>query len=80
MTGHEGHQGMMSTPTKTNEQPMDNEQLEVSKDLQDQLKVVLNDYMKIKSALVIEDFILLKLRADLIELNSKIILDFGREN
>jgi|GEM_PF-1304100 len=51
---------MMSTPTKTNEQPMDNEQLEVSKDLQDQLKVVLNYYMKIKGALVIEDFILLK--------------------
>lgn len=69
MTGHEGHQGMMSTPTKTNEQPMDNEQLEVSKDLQDQLKVVLNDYMKIKGALVIEDFILLKEQADLIEFN-----------
>jgi len=60
MTGHEGHQGMTRTPTKTNEQPMDNEQLEVSKDLQDQLKVVLNYYMKIKGALVIEDFILLK--------------------
>ena len=60
MTGHEGHQGIMSTPTKINEQPIDNEQLEVSKDLQDQLKVVLNDYMKIKGALVIEDFILLK--------------------
>ncbi len=49
MTGHEGHIGMeMSNTTK-------NERLKVSAIFQEQLKMVFNDYIKLKDALVKDD-------------------------
>ena len=56
MTGHEGHLDMETTKTKddTNHSQM-NERIKVSKDFQNQLKVVFNDYIKLKDALVKDD-------------------------
>jgi Cu(I)/Ag(I) efflux system membrane fusion protein len=56
MTGHEGHLGMETTKTNdnTNHSQM-NERIKVSKDFQNQLKVVFNDYIKLKDALVKDD-------------------------
>ena len=49
MTGHEGHLGMeMSSTTK-------NERLKVSVKFQEQLKMVFNNYIKLKDALVKDD-------------------------
>jgi Cu(I)/Ag(I) efflux system membrane fusion protein len=49
MTGHEGHLGMeMSTTTK-------NERLKVSVKFQEQLKMIFNNYIKLKDALVKDD-------------------------
>ena len=49
MTGHEGHLGMeMSSTTK-------NERLKVSVKFQEQLKIVFNNYIKLKDALVKDD-------------------------
>ena len=49
MTGHEGHLGMeMSSATK-------NERLKVSVKFQEQLKIVFNNYIKLKDALVKDD-------------------------
>jgi Cu(I)/Ag(I) efflux system membrane fusion protein len=51
MTGHEGHLGLeMSSATK-------NERLKVSVEFQEQLKMVFNNYIKLKDALVIDDAI-----------------------
>jgi Cu(I)/Ag(I) efflux system membrane fusion protein len=56
MTGHEGHLGMEETPSVNNEDPTNmNERVKVSKDFQNQLKVVFNDYIKLKDALVKDD-------------------------
>tara|TARA_R110000772_G_scaffold254276_2_gene370215 strand:- start:1171 stop:2943 length:1773 start_codon:yes stop_codon:yes gene_type:complete len=53
MTGHEGHLGMEETASVNNEKHSNiNERVEVSKDFQNQLKVVFNDYIKLKDALV----------------------------
>ncbi|MFT5646092.1 MAG: Cu(I)/Ag(I) efflux system membrane fusion protein [Aureispira sp.] len=56
MTGHEGHLGMETTKTKddTYHSQM-NERIKVSKGFQNQLKVVFNDYIKLKDALVKDD-------------------------
>ncbi|MWW26002.1 efflux RND transporter periplasmic adaptor subunit [Algibacter lectus] len=53
MTGHEGHLGMENNPSanKANHSNM-NERIKVSKDFQNQLKVVFNDYIKLKDALL----------------------------
>jgi Cu(I)/Ag(I) efflux system membrane fusion protein len=53
MTGHEGHLGIETTKPKedTNHSQM-NERIKVSKDFQNQLKLVFNDYIKLKDALV----------------------------
>jgi Cu(I)/Ag(I) efflux system membrane fusion protein len=53
MTGHEGHLGMEETALVSNENHSNmNERVEVSKDFQNQLKAVFNDYIKLKDALV----------------------------
>jgi Cu(I)/Ag(I) efflux system membrane fusion protein len=60
ITDYEVDQGMITTPTKTNEESKENEQLEVPNEFQAQLKSVINLYMKIKNALVIEDAVFVK--------------------
>ena len=56
MTGHEGHLGMEETASKSNENHSNmNERMKVSKDFQNQLEVVFNDYIKLKDALVKDD-------------------------
>ncbi len=56
MTGHEGHLGVDSKPSRTNENHSNmNERIKVSEDFQNQLKIVFNDYIKLKDALVNED-------------------------
>ena len=55
-TGHEGHLGMEETASVSNEnQSNSNERMKVSKDFQNQLKAVFNDYIKLKDALVKDD-------------------------
>jgi Cu(I)/Ag(I) efflux system membrane fusion protein len=56
MTGHEGHLGMEKNPSANNENHSNmNKRIKVSKDFQNQLKVVFNDYIKLKDALVKDD-------------------------
>ena len=56
MTGHEGHLGMEETASVNNENHSNiNERVKVSIDFQNQLKVVFNDYIKLKNALVKDD-------------------------
>jgi Cu(I)/Ag(I) efflux system membrane fusion protein len=53
MTGHEEHLGMEDTVTANNENHFNmNERVNVSKEFQNQLKTVFNDYIKLKDALV----------------------------
>ena len=53
MTGHEGHLGMEKNPSANNENHSNmNERIKVSKDFQNQLKVVFNDYIKLKDDLL----------------------------
>ena len=55
-TGHEGHLGMEETSSVGNENQSNmNERMKVSKDFQNQLKAVFNDYIKLKDALVKDD-------------------------
>ncbi|MDO6761652.1 efflux RND transporter periplasmic adaptor subunit [Tamlana sp. 2_MG-2023] len=52
MTGHEGHLGMENNSSVNVENHSNmNERVKVSKDFQNQLKVVFNDYFKLKDAL-----------------------------
>jgi len=52
-TGHEGHLGMENNPSVNIENhSIMNERIKVSKDFQNQLKVVFNDYIKLKDALL----------------------------
>ncbi|MFT5217743.1 MAG: Cu(I)/Ag(I) efflux system membrane fusion protein [Glaciecola sp.] len=54
--GHEGHLGMDETSLGNNENHSNlNERVTVSKDFQNQLNVVYNDYIKLKNALVKDD-------------------------
>ena len=56
VTGHEGHIGMGETTSKTNEDHSNmTERLKVSADFQNQLKMVFNDYVILKDALVKDD-------------------------
>nr|WP_321222001.1 efflux RND transporter periplasmic adaptor subunit [uncultured Psychroserpens sp.] len=56
MTGHEGHLGMDNKASKKeNGHTNMNERLTVSEKFQEQLKVVYNDYINLKDALVKED-------------------------
>ncbi|SDI53908.1 efflux RND transporter periplasmic adaptor subunit [Winogradskyella thalassocola] len=56
MTGHEGHLGMGNMASENNENHSNmNERVEVSKEFQKQLKVVFNDYIKLKDVLVKDD-------------------------
>lgn len=56
MTGHEGHLGMDNNASKKESGHTNmNERLTVSKKFQEQLKVVYNDYINLKDALVKED-------------------------
>ena len=56
MTGHEGHLGMDNTNNNANQEEISaNKRLKVSKDFQNQLKTVFNDYIQIKDALVKDD-------------------------
>lgn len=53
MTGHEGHFSTEGTTSNTSINHFNmNERVKVSKDFQNQLKVVFNDYIKLKEALV----------------------------
>ncbi|MFY0713717.1 efflux RND transporter periplasmic adaptor subunit [Seonamhaeicola sp. NFXS20] len=53
MTGHEGHLGMENNPSANNANHSNmNERVKVSKGFQNQLKVVFNDYIKLKDALL----------------------------
>ncbi|MCL5130344.1 efflux RND transporter periplasmic adaptor subunit [Algibacter sp. L4_22] len=55
MTGHEGHLGMEMTPSVKTE-PLDkNTRIKVPEEFQNQLKVVFNDYIILKNALVKDD-------------------------
>ncbi|WP_179335217.1 efflux RND transporter periplasmic adaptor subunit [Winogradskyella costae] len=55
-TGHEGHLGMGNTASENNENHSNvNERVEVSEGFQKQLKVVFDDYIKLKDALVQDD-------------------------
>ncbi len=55
-TGHEGHLGVEETTSVSNESHSNmNERVEVSKDFQNQLKSVFNDYIKLKDALIKDD-------------------------
>ncbi|WP_010136803.1 efflux RND transporter periplasmic adaptor subunit [Ochrovirga pacifica] len=56
MTGHEGHLGMDNNASKKESDLTNmNERLEVSVKFQEQLKVVYNDYINLKDALVTDD-------------------------
>ncbi|WP_298554354.1 efflux RND transporter periplasmic adaptor subunit [uncultured Algibacter sp.] len=56
MTGHEGHLGMEKDPSANKENHSNmNERIKVSKNFQNQLKVVFNDYIKLKDVLVKDD-------------------------
>jgi Cu(I)/Ag(I) efflux system membrane fusion protein len=56
MTGHEGHLGQDETASVTNENHFDmKERVKVSKDFQNQLRAVFNDYIKLKDGLVKDD-------------------------
>ena len=56
MTGHEEHLGMDNKALKAGSDHTNmNERLEVSEEFQEQLKVVFNDYINLKDALVKED-------------------------
>ena len=56
MTGHEGHLGMDNNASKKESDHTNmNERLTVSEKFQEQLKVVYNDYINLKDALVKED-------------------------
>ncbi len=56
MTGHEGHLGMDNkTSKKESDHTNMNQRLTVSEKFQEQLKVVYNDYINLKDALVKED-------------------------
>ena len=86
MTGHEGHLGMETTKTKddTNHSQM-NERIKVSKDFQNQLKVVFNDYIKLKDALVKDDSDNVmaeskKLLDNLSEVDMKLLMDKEAHN
>lgn len=53
MTGHEGHLGMEESTAVKNENYINiNQRIEVSKDFQNQLKVLFNEYIKLKDAFV----------------------------
>ena len=56
MTGHEGHIGIGETTSKTNEEHSNmTERIKVSVDFQNQLRMVFNDYIILKDALVKDD-------------------------
>jgi Cu(I)/Ag(I) efflux system membrane fusion protein len=55
-TGHEGHLGMNETTSVKNENHLNmNERMKVSKDFQNQLKAVFDEYIKLIDALVKEE-------------------------
>ena len=56
MTGHEGHLGMEKNSSVNSENHSNmNERIKVSKDFRNQVKVVFNDYIKLKDALLKDD-------------------------
>jgi Cu(I)/Ag(I) efflux system membrane fusion protein len=56
MTGHEGHLGKEETLSVNNDSPTNkNQRLEVSEDFKNQLKLVFDDYINMKNALVKDD-------------------------
>ena len=54
-TGHEGHLGMETTASENVKHLNKNERIKVSMEFQNQLKVVFNDYIKLKDALIKDD-------------------------
>ncbi len=55
-TGHEGHLSIEKNPSVNNKNHSNmNEMIKVSKSFQNQLKVIFNDYIKLKDALVKDD-------------------------
>jgi Cu(I)/Ag(I) efflux system membrane fusion protein len=75
MTGHEGHLGMKETTSANTENYFNlNERTKVSIDFQNQLKIVFNDYIKLKDALVKDDSKNVSLES------KKLLLDLSRVN
>ncbi|WP_055437167.1 efflux RND transporter periplasmic adaptor subunit [Lacinutrix algicola] len=60
MTGHEGHLGMETTTNTTRQKGANTERIDVSKQFQNQLKVVFNDYIQLKEALLKDDINIIK--------------------
>jgi Cu(I)/Ag(I) efflux system membrane fusion protein len=85
-TGHEGHLGMNETNSvKTENQLKMNQRISVSSDFQNQLKVVFNEYIKLKDALVKEDSkkgiaVSKKLLDNLLKVNMKLLEDKAAHN
>ncbi|MDX6746527.1 efflux RND transporter periplasmic adaptor subunit [Polaribacter sp. PL03] len=66
MTGHEGHLGMEMSASVEGKTINKNERITVSKEFQNQLRVVFNDYIKLKDALAKDDTNTLKVQSQLL--------------
>ena len=86
MNGHEGHMVMdKSIPVKNEEHTNMNERLKVSKVFQNQLKIVFNNYIKLKDALVKDDSNNVmaeskKLLVNLTKIDMKLLIDKKAHN
>jgi Cu(I)/Ag(I) efflux system membrane fusion protein len=86
MNGHEGHMDMdKSIPVKNEEHMNMNERLKVSKVFQNQLKIVFNNYIKLKDALVKDDSNNVmaeskKLLVNLTKIDMKLLIDKEAHN
>jgi Cu(I)/Ag(I) efflux system membrane fusion protein len=86
MTGHEGHLGMDNNASKKESDYTNrNERLPVSEKFQEQLKVVYNDYINLKDALVKDDsdYVMAeskKLLDNLSEVDMKLLMDKEAHN
>lgn len=86
MTGHEGHLGMEETMSNTNDNHYNkNERVKVSTDFKNQLKVIFNDYIKLKNALVKDDSktvlgVSKELLANLTKIDMKLLTDSKAHN
>ncbi|MBO0593557.1 efflux RND transporter periplasmic adaptor subunit [Cellulophaga sp. E16_2] len=66
MTGHEEHLGMEMSSSVDEKTINKNERIKVSKEFQNQLKVVFNDYINLKDALAKDDTNMLKTQSQLL--------------
>ncbi|WOD44162.1 efflux RND transporter periplasmic adaptor subunit [Hwangdonia lutea] len=86
MTGHEGHLGMDESASEDNKNHSNlNERISVSKDFQNQLKAVFNEYIQLKDALVKDDSkkvktVAEKLQENLAKVNMSLLKDDNAHN